>query len=71
VLLIATHEGEGEFAASDPRIKGTRYADGELRQALTGESFLVDAVRRRDPLPHEMQSGRVYVTATAGARRLG
>ncbi len=70
-LLLATHEGTGEFATQDPRITGTRYAGPELSQALERESFIVESIRQRDPLPHEMPSGRVYVTATAGARRLG
>jgi SAM-dependent methyltransferase len=65
-LLLATHEGAGEFATANPRITGTRYTGDELRQSLIRESFLVEAIRQRDPLPNEMASGRVYVLATAG-----
>jgi SAM-dependent methyltransferase len=66
-LLLATHAGAGEFATANPRIMGTRYTGGELRQSLARASFRADAIRQRDPLPHEMQSGRVYVLATASA----
>jgi len=65
VLLLATHEGAGEFATANPRIMGTRYTGGELRRALARASFRVDQIRQRDPLPHEMQSGRIYVIAAA------
>ena len=68
-LLLATHEGTGEFATANPQITGTRYTGDELRRALTRASFRVDQVRQRDPLPHEMQSGRIYVIAAASADR--
>jgi SAM-dependent methyltransferase len=64
-LLLATHEGAGEFATANPRIMGTRYTGDELRRALAQASFRVDQIRQRDPLPHEMQSGRIYVIAAA------
>ena len=67
ILLLATHEGTGEFATANPRIMGTRYTGDELRQALMHASFRVDPIRQRDPLPHEMQSGRIYVMAAASA----
>ena len=68
-LLLATHEGTGEFVADDhPDIKGTLYSGAELDRALTGAGFGGVQVRRRDPLPHERPSGRVYVTATAYPR---
>src|ERR1700689_3741904 len=67
VLLLATHEGTGEFVAEDhPDIKGTLYAGEELESALTRTGFRCVQVHRRDPLPHERQSPRVYVTAVAG-----
>jgi SAM-dependent methyltransferase len=59
-------EGTGEFATANPQITGTRYAGAEFRQALAAASFLVGSVRRRDPLPDEMQSARIYVAAVAG-----
>jgi ubiquinone/menaquinone biosynthesis C-methylase UbiE len=65
-LLLATHEGTGEFATANPQVTGTRYAGTELRQALAAASFLVGPVWQRDPLPDEMQSARIYVAAVAG-----
>jgi len=59
VLLLATHEGTGEFVAKDnPDIRGTLYA-------LTQAGFRSVQIRERDPLPHERQSGRLYATAVA------
>jgi SAM-dependent methyltransferase len=70
VLLLATHEGTGEFAAEDrPDIKGTLYTGEELESALTRTGFRCVQLHRRDPLPHERQSPRVYVTAVAGHRQ--
>jgi SAM-dependent methyltransferase len=66
VLLLATHEGTGEFAAEGrPDIRGTLYTGQELEDALTRAGFRSVQVRNRDPLPHERQSGRVYATAVA------
>jgi pimeloyl-ACP methyl ester carboxylesterase/SAM-dependent methyltransferase len=63
-LALAVHEGEGEFTgASDPLILGTLYTAAELERTLAQAGLRVDTVRRRDPLPHERQSGRVYLTA--------
>jgi uncharacterized protein len=65
-LLLATHEGAGEFVADDhPDIRGTLYSAAELDRALTAAGFGSVQARTRDPLPHERQSGRIYVTATA------
>jgi SAM-dependent methyltransferase len=65
-LLLATHEGAGEFVADGhPDIRGTLYSAAELGRALAGAGFGNVQVRTRDPLPHERQSGRIYVTATA------
>jgi SAM-dependent methyltransferase len=70
VLLAATHEGTGEFVADGhPDIRGTLYTGPELEQALTGAGFRDVQVHSRAPLPHERQSGRVYVTAVAGGAR--
>jgi pimeloyl-ACP methyl ester carboxylesterase/2-polyprenyl-3-methyl-5-hydroxy-6-metoxy-1,4-benzoquinol methylase len=63
-LALAAHEGEGDFTShSDPMILGTLYTAAELERALAQAGLRVDTVRRRDPLPHERQSGRVYLTA--------
>jgi SAM-dependent methyltransferase len=70
VLLLATHEGTGEFVADGhPDIKGTLYTGAELELALTAAGFRSVQVRRRDPLPHERQSGRIYVTAVAAGQQ--
>ena len=67
VLLLATHEGTGEFVADgQPDIKGTLYTGEELELALTRAGFRCVQVHRRDPLPHERQSPRVYVTGVSG-----
>jgi SAM-dependent methyltransferase len=64
MLLLATHEGTGEFVADGhPDIRGTLYTGQELADALTRAGFSSVQIRRRDPLPHERQSGRVYATA--------
>ncbi len=65
-LALAVHEGEGEFVGrGDPLIMGTLYSAAELEGALARARLRIETVRRRDPLPHERQSGRVYVTAVA------
>ena len=69
VLLLATHIGEGEVYLSefldhdiDP-VGGTLHAREELERELIRESFTMEDVRHRDPLPHEYQSRRVYLIA--------
>jgi SAM-dependent methyltransferase len=69
VLLLATHEGAGEFVADGhPDITGTLYTGEELKLALTAAGFRNVQVSGRDPLPHERQSGHIYVTAVAGGQ---
>ena len=66
VLLLATHEGTGEFVAEgNPDIRGTLYTGEELADALTKAGFRSVQIRQRDPLPHERQSGRLYATSVA------
>jgi len=68
-LALAVHEGEGEFVGrSDPLVMCTLYSAAELESALARAQLRVETVRRRDPLPQERQSGRVYVTAVARTR---
>jgi SAM-dependent methyltransferase len=67
-LLLATHAGPGLFTGTGidgAVITGTLYADDELERALIRAGFAVDAVRHREPLAHERQGDRVYVSATA------
>jgi SAM-dependent methyltransferase len=69
-LLLATHEGAGEFVAEGhPDIRGTLYTGQELADALTGVGFRSVQIRQRDPQPHERQSGRLYATAVTTGRK--
>src|ERR1700691_5007874 len=70
VLLLATHEGTGEFVAEGhPDIKGTLYTGEDLESPLPRGGCRCVQDLRRDPLPRERQSPRVYVTAGAGTPR--
>jgi ubiquinone/menaquinone biosynthesis C-methylase UbiE len=68
-LVVATHLGESEAYTSAflghefATVGGTLYRDTELLQALRRQSFLIEHVRYRDPLGHEHDSQRIYVTA--------
>ena len=72
VFVVATHLGEGEvysdeFSGHDiDTVGGTLYCDDELLAALDGQSFVVEEVRYRDPLPHELDTERIYVTCRPG-----
>jgi len=53
-----------EFLGHDiETVGGTLYGDDELFAVLDSESFVVEDVRYRDPLPHEHDSQRIYVTS--------
>lgn len=69
ILLLASHLGEGEVYLSgflghhiDP-LGGTLHAQDELERALITESFVLEEIWHRDPLPHEHQSKRIYLIA--------
>jgi SAM-dependent methyltransferase len=68
-LVVATHLGESEAYSSRflgheiETVGGTLYGADELLGMLESESFVVEDVRYRDPLPHEHESRRIYVTA--------
>jgi ubiquinone/menaquinone biosynthesis C-methylase UbiE len=71
MLAIAAHDGEGELSSPTDwmghqveSMLVTLYTSDELQEVLTGAAFSVEAVRHRDPLPHEYQGRRIYVTAT-------
>ena len=73
IIVVATHLGEGELYISeflghhvDP-VGGTLHTQEELEKALMGESFVLEEIRHRDPLPHEHQSERVYIIARLAA----
>ena len=75
VVLLATHEGQGELASPTKwlghqveALAATLFAETELVAALEAAGFDVLHVRRRDPLPHEHQGPRLYVTARATSR---
>lgn len=72
VVLVATHEGEGELASPSEwlghavdALGATLFSEAELVGAFEAASFTVLHVRRREPLPHEHQGPRIYVTARA------
>jgi ubiquinone/menaquinone biosynthesis C-methylase UbiE len=68
IVVLATHLGQGEIYMSeflghriDP-MGGTFVEEDELERWARSWSFVVDDVQYRDPLPHEYQSRRVYLT---------
>jgi len=69
LVIVATHLGEGEAYPTEllghafDAIGGTFYAEGELEEALARQSFTVEDTTFRDPLPHEHQARRIYLTA--------
>jgi SAM-dependent methyltransferase len=69
-LVVAAHLGHGEIYSTEflghtlEPVGGTLYGDTELRQALSAHSFVIDDATYRDPLPHEHQSRRIYLTTT-------
>jgi SAM-dependent methyltransferase len=74
IVILATHLGEGEVYVDDflgypiAPVGGTLYSDRELETALLSHSLVVEDARFRDPLPHEHQSKRVYLTARLSER---
>ncbi len=72
LIVLATHLGEGEVYSGallghtfEP-VGGTLYRESELPSLLTNHSFVIHDISYRDPLPHEHQSRRIYLTATLG-----
>ena len=69
LLVVATHLGESEVYTSTflghevATVGGTMYGADELVGVLESESFVLENIRRRDPLPHEHKSKRIYLTA--------
>jgi SAM-dependent methyltransferase len=70
-LVVATHLGAGEVYTDQflghriDGVGGTFYEEEELRGHLTRRSFTVERCVRRDPLPHEHPSERIYLLARA------
>jgi SAM-dependent methyltransferase len=71
-LVVATHLGAGEVQTDQflghqiDTVGGTFYEEEELRGELSRQSFTVERSVRRDPLPHEYPSERVYLLARPG-----
>lgn len=69
VFAIATHLGEGEVYLTEflghriSPLGGTLHDELDLEQQLARHSFVIVERRRRDPLPHEYPSQRLYVLA--------
>lgn len=67
-FVVTTHLGEGEVYSNEflghniVTVGGTLYRDDELLAALVSQSFVVEEVHYRDPLPHEHNTERIYVT---------
>ncbi len=74
LFVVATHLGESEVYSSEflghriGTVGGTLYRKDELLDELQNQSFVVEDVRHRDPLPHEHQSRRIYVTSRLAGR---
>jgi ubiquinone/menaquinone biosynthesis C-methylase UbiE len=68
IFVVATHLGEGEVYSNEflghdiDLVGGTLYRDDQLIAALESHAFVIEEVRHRDPLPHEHNSRRIYVT---------
>jgi SAM-dependent methyltransferase len=70
-LGLAVHLGEGEIHGGDEwlghrveRLALTLFGVEELLAAVDAGGFTVVSARQRDPLPHERQGPRLYVSAT-------
>ena len=67
-FVVATHLGEGEVYSDEflghdiDTVGGTFYRENELLTALGSCSFVVEEVHHRNPLPHEHDTERIYVT---------
>lgn len=74
LFVVATHLGESEVYSSEflghhiETVGGTLYRNDELLDELQSQSFVVEDVRYRDPLPNEHESKRIYVTSRSSGR---
>ena len=50
------------WATRSTTVGGTLYREDELLVALDTQSFVVESVQRRGPLPHEHNSERIYLS---------
>ena len=69
ILVLAAHLGDGEVMVDEllghrvEAMGGTFYGEDELVLELVRDGFTVELVRRREPLPHEHPSPRLYLLA--------
>ena len=69
-IAVATHLGEGKLRGAnewmghqvEPLVV-VLYTSDELEQAVVEAGFVVDTARFREPLPHEHEGQRIYLTA--------
>ena len=70
-LLVGTHGGRGEsrhmteWQGRPESVIVTYYAERELEDLVRRARFGMVRARRRDPLPHEHQAEKLYVTGLA------
>jgi uncharacterized protein len=70
-LLIAVHGGDGdlyveEFLGQHVSMSATLFQPSEMKEYLEGADFTVDDVRVRKPYDFELQTPRLYFSATSG-----
>jgi SAM-dependent methyltransferase len=74
LFVVATHLGESEVYSSTflgheiETVGGTLYGEDELVGVLESESFVIEEIRYRDPLTHEHESRRIYLTTRLTGR---
>jgi ubiquinone/menaquinone biosynthesis C-methylase UbiE len=67
-FVVATHLGEGEVYSNEflghdiETVGGILYRDDELLAVLDSHSFVVEEVHYRDPLHHEHNTRRIYLS---------
>ena len=69
LLVIAAHLGVGETYTEEflghhtERVGGTFFTEAELLDVIRSRSFSIHVSRKRQSLPHEYESTRIYVVA--------
>jgi ubiquinone/menaquinone biosynthesis C-methylase UbiE len=72
-LLVAVHLGEGEIFVDRflgheiAPVGGTLFARDDLVGRIEASGFTIELVRERAPLPHEHDTQRLYLLASAAA----
>ena len=67
-FVVATHLGEAEVYSNEflghdiATVGGTLYREGRTARRADIQSFVVETVQRRGPLPHEHNSERIYLS---------